>query len=285
MLFKRLEKFYRRWCQGKFIDSAEETLPQKKLRQLQKYKIIGLGQRQVDIYAGLNVMILLLELHRYAQGRDDLTQQIIFYPSDKPEKYPLTTQLLRIINYSDGIKLGNFNSVVGRFLSRANLSGANLSGANLSGADLSSAYLSRADLSSAYLSRANLNSADLRGANLSSADLRGANLRGANLSDADLSSANLSGAILSRANLNSADLRGANLSSADIRGANLRGANLRGADLSSANLSGAYLGDAYLSNEVLGDIRWDENTKWEGVRGLDTAKNVPEALKLQLGLS
>ncbi|XZF60577.1 MAG: pentapeptide repeat-containing protein [Gloeotrichia echinulata DVL01] len=255
MLFKRLEKFYRRWCQGKFIDSAEETLPQKKLRQLQKYKIIGLGQRQVDIYAGLNVMILLLELHRYAQGRDDLTQQIIFYPSDKPEKYPLTTQLLRIINYSDGIKLGNFNSVVGRFLSRANLSGANLSGANLSGADLSSAYLSRANLSRA------------------------------NLSDADLSSANLSGAILSRANLNSADLRGANLSSADIRGANLRGANLRGADLSSANLSGAYLGDAYLSNEVLGDIRWDENTKWEGVRGLDTAKNVPEALKLQLGLS
>ena len=240
MLFKRLEKFYRRWCQGKFIDSAEETLPQKKLRQLQKYKIIGLGQRQVDIYAGLNVMILLLELHRYAQGRDDLTQQIIFYPSDKPEKYPLTTQLLRIINYSDGIKLGNFNSVVGRFLSRANLSGANLSGA---------------DLSSAYLSRANLSRA--------------------NLSDADLSSANLSGAILSRANLNSAD----------IRGANLRGANLRGADLSSANLSGAYLGDAYLSNEVLGDIRWDENTKWEGVRGLDTAKNVPEALKLQLGLS
>ncbi|WYL96605.1 MAG: pentapeptide repeat-containing protein [Gloeotrichia echinulata IR180] len=275
MLFKRLENFYRRWYQGKFIDSEEETLPQKKLRQLQKYKIEELGQRQVDIYAGLNVMILLLELHRYAQGRDDLTQQIIFYPSDKPEKYHLTTQLLRIINYSDGIKLGNFNSVVGQFLSRANLSRADLNGANLSGAYLGDAYLSGAHLSGADLSSAHLRDANLSSANLSRADLSSANLNSANLSDAYLSSADLKGA----------DLRGADLSSANLSSADLRGANLSSANLSSANLGDAYLGDAYLSNEVWAHIRWDENTKWEGVRGLDIAKNVPEALKLQLGLS
>ncbi|HEY9744080.1 MAG TPA: hypothetical protein V6C90_26620 [Coleofasciculaceae cyanobacterium] len=34
----------------------------------------------------------------------------------------------------------------------------------------------------------------------------------------------------------------------------------------------------------LENIFWDENTNWEDVRGLETAKNVPEALKQQLGL-
>ncbi len=47
---------------------------------------IKLGQRQVDIYAGLNVMILLLELHRYAQERDEFKEQMIFYPSGKNQK-------------------------------------------------------------------------------------------------------------------------------------------------------------------------------------------------------
>ena len=189
-LFKRLEKFYGNWCKGKFIDSAEETLPQKKLRQLQKYGIQGLGQRQVDIYAGLNVMILLLELHRYAQEQDDLKKEIVFYPSGQAEGTSKTTQLLRIINYSDCIQLQTFNSVVGQFLRGAYLSGAYLRGAYLSGAVLSSAVLSSADLS------------------------------GADLSDKDR-----------------------------------------------------------------GDIRWDKNTKWDEVKGLDTARNLPEALKQQLGLS
>ncbi len=66
-LFRRLENFYRQWCQGKFIDSAQETLPQKKLQELQKNGIQQLGQRQIDISTGLNVMILLLALHRYGQ--------------------------------------------------------------------------------------------------------------------------------------------------------------------------------------------------------------------------
>ncbi|WP_373526694.1 NACHT domain-containing NTPase [Nostoc sp.] len=234
-LFKRLEKFYVNWCKGKFIDSAEETLPQKKLRQLQKYGIQELGQLQVDIYAGLNVMILLLKLHRYVQGRDDLKKQIIFYPSGEPRENSWTAQVHFIINYSNCIRFESFNSVVGQLLSYANLSRAYLSHANLSDTNLSYVNLNDANLSRAYLSRADL----------------------------------------SRANLSRADL-----SRADLSRANLRGANLRGADLSRANLS-----RAYLSDEVLGDIRWDENTNWENVQGLDTARNVPEALKQQLGLS
>ncbi len=43
--------------------------------------------------------------------------------------------------------------------------------------------------------------------------------------------------------------------------------------------------NADLSDELFGDIRWDKNTKWDYVKGLDTARNVPEALKQQLGLS
>uniref|UniRef100_UPI0039A67869 pentapeptide repeat-containing protein n=1 Tax=Nostoc piscinale TaxID=224012 RepID=UPI0039A67869 len=145
-LFKRLENFYWRWFEGEFIDAPPENFPQKKMRLLQEQGIKQ-GQRQVDIYAGLNVMILLLELHRYAQGRDDLEQEIIFYPSGEPQENTRTTQLLRIINYSEAIQLGNFTNLVGQFLSRANLSGADLSRANLSGADLSHANLSGADLS------------------------------------------------------------------------------------------------------------------------------------------
>ncbi|MEH2400772.1 pentapeptide repeat-containing protein [Nostoc sp.] len=269
-LFKRLEKFYGNWCKGKFIDSAEETLPQKKLRQLQKYGIQGLGQRQVDIYAGLNVIILLLKLHRYAKGQDDLKKQIIFYPSGKPRENSWTPQLYFIINYSNCIQFETFNSVVGQFLSGADLSGAYLSGTNLSRADLSRADLSRADLSGAYL-----NGADLFGA-----DLSGAYLFGARLSRADLFGADLSGADLSGADLSGADLSGADLSRADLSGADLSGADLSGADLFGADLSGADLSD-----KDSGDIGWDKNTKWDDVKGLDTARNVPEVLKQQLGLS
>jgi uncharacterized protein YjbI with pentapeptide repeats len=51
-----------------------------------------------------------------------------------------------------------------------------------------------------------------------------------------------------------------------------------------ANLSGANLSDANLSDRTFGDVKWDENTKWENVRGLDTAVDVPEALRQQLGM-
>lgn len=46
------------------------------------------------------------------------------------------------------------------------------------------------------------------------------------------------------------------------------------ANLSNANLRGAWLGN----------VLWDDETRWEDVRGLETADNVPDALKQKLGL-
>ena len=48
--------------------------------------------------------------------------------------------------------------------------------------------------------------------------------------------------------------------------------------MSGADFTGAVLAD--LNNRIL----WDEETNWEGVRGLESAIGVPEALKRQLGL-
>jgi hypothetical protein len=205
-LFQRLEDFYLRWCEGEFIDIAEETLPQKKTRQLQKQGI-QLGQRQVDVYAGLNAMILLLELHRYAQSRDDLKDKIAFYPCGQEDTEGFEpTRLLRLIGYSNCIGINSFLKTVGQFLR---------------GADLSGVYLIFADLSGAALNDAALNDAALNGANFTMADLSGADLSGAYLSDADLIFADL---IVT-------DLSGANLGGANLSGANLNGANLSGANL------------------------------------------------------
>lgn len=369
-LFKRLEDFYLRWCNGEFIDAPPESLPQKESRLLQQQAQTSLGQRQADVHAGLNVMILLLELHGYARSHDKSQDEIAFYPCGRqgtPEFAP--ERLLRIIGYSHCVSPSAFRAIVGPFLSGANLGGVvltgiDLSGVDFSGADLRSADLSRTNLRGANLSRANLVGASLDGANLSSADLRGANLIGANLrgadlsnaslSGADLSSASLVGASLSRADLRDADLsgaylRGASLQSADLNrayliGASLSGAclsaadlgqvdlsdanlhgadlsdvNLRNADLSGADLIGAYLNGATLcgaslcnaslnsadligadlcgadlssanligaelSDRTAGEVKWSERTKWEDVRGLEAAMNVPEALKHQLGL-
>jgi uncharacterized protein YjbI with pentapeptide repeats len=247
MLFQRLEDFYHRWCQGEFIDAAPEyNLPQKKMLNLAAQNI-AIGLRQVDIYTGLNVLILLLQLHRYAQGRDELKQQINFYPSAKPDTENFfTSQLLRIINYSDALEIGNFSTIVGEFLRGGNFRGAYLGDANLTGVNFSSADLSDAYLGDANLTGVNFSSANLSGANLGDANLSGANLSGANLSRTDLGSTNLSGANLSGANLGRADL-----SHADLNSANLTRANLSHADLSSANLKNSKLSRADLSNTIL----------------------------------
>ena len=171
-LFQRLDDFYLDWCDGKFIDDYTDTLPQKKSRQLHEQGI-KLGQRQVDIYAGLNVMILLLELNRNGWGEDDFKQQIIYY-------------LFRVIHYSDVIKLGTFDSLVGRYFSRINLKGVYLYGVNFSNLNLCDANLSHANLSHANLTNVNLCDANLRHANLRQAKLKNENLKNANLRKANL---------------------------------------------------------------------------------------------------
>jgi hypothetical protein len=156
-------------------------------------------------------------------------------------------------------------------LSGADLSGAHLAGANLTGADLSGDNLSYANLSYANLSEADLSVANLSEARLNDANLTGADLSGANLSGAKLFSANLSGAILSEAYLSGANLSFANLSEANFSRANefAYGANLSEADLSWANLE---------------NIKWDEQTSWPDLSSFKGARNIPEALKKQLGL-
>jgi len=248
---------------------------------------IKTGVRQVDVYAGLNVMILLLELNRYAQSRDDLKDKIAFYPCGRKDTESFDAfRLLYIISYSHSVGFGAFLETVGFFLSDGNFSGANLSltflaGADLTGADLSGANLNGADLSGVSLSFANLSGAELRGSFLCDrADLSGANLSGANLNGADLS-----GVYLSGANLSGAELRGSFFyDRADLIDADLSYTVLISADLSRADLIGASLIDADLTNANLENISWDEDTNWEGVRGVETAVNLPEALKQQLGL-
>ena len=162
-------------------------------------------------------------------------------------------------------------SLSGAKLSDANLGWAKLSGARLGWSNLSEANLFGANLSYANLSEADLSVANLSEARLNDANLTGADLSGANLSGAKLFSANLSGAILSEAYLSGANLSFANLSEANFSRANefAYGANLSEADLSWANLE---------------NIKWDEQTSWPDLSSFKGARNIPEALKKQLGL-
>ncbi|MFN6472566.1 MAG: NACHT domain-containing protein [Nostoc sp. SerVER01] len=190
-LFERLGDFYERWCRGEFISGCPKNLP---LNQMQKFQTekISLDLRQVDIYAGLNIMILLLELHRYAQTKDELKDNIVFYPCGKKDSnYFDRDRLFQIIGYSNSVDVGTFLATVGFFLSGADLEGAYLSGADLEDADLEAANLSRTNLSRTNLSGADLEAANLSHANLSHANLSHANLSGANLEEANLSRAQL----------------------------------------------------------------------------------------------
>ncbi|MEQ9624124.1 pentapeptide repeat-containing protein [Coleofasciculus chthonoplastes] len=290
-LFQRLEEFYLDWCNGEFIN-AEPTsnLPQKKMLQLRKYGSL-MGLREVDIYAGINVMILLLALNRYAQNTDELKGKISFNPCSQIDSDSFEpTRLLRIISYSNSVKLDTFVNIVSQFLSRADLKNVDFTGADFSNADLRNAdftdadfsrtALSRANFSDANLIRVNLSNADLVNANFSDANLSNANLFDANLYSANLTSANLSDALLSKVNLGNADLSNANLSNADLKEADLWNANLYSANLTSANFS-----DADFSNANLDSIIWNANTQWKNARGLETAYNVPEGLKQLLSLS
>ena len=273
-LFNRLNNFYLRWCDHEFLNrTPAENYPQKKWLQLQALEIQS-GLHSVDVYAGLNVLIVLFRLHAQVQlatkGETSPPAEIVFYPCGEEDAGTRDDdRLSKVIFYADAIGIGTFTKIVGPHLSRANLSRANLSRANLSRANLSRANLSRANLSRANLSRANLDSANLDSANLDSAYLYSAYLYSAYLYSAYLDSANLDSANLSRANLDSANLSRANLDSANLSRANLYSANLDSANLDSANLK---------------NITWNEETNWNYVSNLKIARNVPDALTQELDL-
>lgn len=320
-LFQRLHQFYENWCEGSYIDKVPgENLPQSKMMQLKDAEI-ATGLRQVDIYTGLNVMILLFELHRY--GRQDVqfwNEHIKFHPcGDLNSDNAHWSKVLQVISYSQVVSMDIFKHTVGRHLDRADLSGADLTGTdfigiNLFGTNLGGVSLADANLAAANLCEVNLIDANLLGINLRDASVRDSvlsrtNLRDANLRDASLSGnsfiranlcdANLIGANICNGNFRGSNLRDANLSDANLRnasfvGANLEHSNLMDADLRSANLRSANLRDADLRGASacgadfhfanLQDARFNKKTDWKGVSGLETAKNVPEALTQQLGL-
>ncbi|MGB3199305.1 MAG: pentapeptide repeat-containing protein [Nodosilinea sp.] len=261
LLHKRLYDFYWRWSDGEFIDGPPENLPQRKMRSLQNQLFNSwkrLGQRQVDSYVGLNVMVLLLELHRYGlhmkgefphKVKGKLCSSYHFHPCKSPfsvfhcGESLHEIRLLNIINMSRCISDCEFEIVVGP-------------------------HLNYADLSDIYL----YNTVSFE------VNLSGSDLSGSDLSRAQISLSNLSGADISKADLSNADLMNSDLSGAILRGAHLSNANLMGADVRYADLTGATLSDSSTT------LQWDENTLLSEVIGLNQAVGVPDKLKQQLGL-
>lgn len=290
-LFSRLKEFYFDWCNGKFIDAIPDNYPRNKMDSINKYlqKQNRLSLRSIDVYTGLNIMILLLALYRYARTKDKLKQEMSFYSCEKDP-----TQLMRIIGYSDCIELGTFARVVGPFMSYIRLNDADLSGADLGGVNLLGAHLSRANLNGTYLRGTNLENSRLKDTNLKRVNLESANLTNtylidANLSSASLSNANLSNANLCGANLSDAKLNDANLSSAYLGGtnccdanfnrANLSEAQLCSSDLSSANLNGTNVKNADFRGSNLNKIVWDWATNFEKAVKINRARNLSDELK------
>lgn len=258
-LFHRLHGFYQRWHQSEFLDAPpNENLPQKKFLQLLDQDI-PTELRQVDVFAGLNVLIMLFKLHAAAQPKDyrhvlkgTPRPEIWFHPCGDPETESFErNRLLNIIHYADALGVGTFAKTVGPFLASVNLCSVNLCSANLYNVNLDSADLDSADLVRANLYNANLYNANLARATLYGASLIKASLLRANLSRANLYSAYLDSANLSKSTLYKTDLESAYLYSADLSSAYLENTNLKGAFLFRANLDRSFLLSANLDNTNL----------------------------------
>ena len=191
ILFKRLYRFYRAYCRGRWL---EEGIPQAAHAQLQAFER-SLNLLQIDAAVGLNVFLLLCSSAREAQ--------ISFYPCGNPdisEEFD-ADQLLSFINRITPLSPTAFWQRARQSLAKIQLTEACLNQVMLAEANLSLANLSKTELTGINLAGANLQNANLSLANLRSANLSNTNLTGASLEGADLSSANLKGATLTSANL------------------------------------------------------------------------------------
>ena len=123
-LFERLHQFYENWCEGLYIDKAPgENLPQSKMMQLTSAKI-AVGLRQVDIYAGLNVMFLLFDLHRYGQTSQSQTtdERLKFHPCGEPDTDKFEPEkLTKVFDYCKFLGHDSLREIM-----RGHLDGANL---------------------------------------------------------------------------------------------------------------------------------------------------------------
>lgn len=232
-IFQGLYEFYGLWSSGTYIDYCQkEEYCRKKALQLTSFgKSVRL--RHVDLYTGLNIIILLAEFNRHLKEvAKESFGQLVFHPCkssvsseiEDPEKFA------RIIGYSycssfsvagDDIE-SSFSRLASPFLSHVDLNASFLFNCNLSGFDLRQSNLSNADLTGT----------DLRDTKLIGANLQRANLHNANVSQANLDDTKLDNAVLENANFSRASLRESTLIDTDLRFANFSNANLFKADLS-----------------------------------------------------
>jgi uncharacterized protein YjbI with pentapeptide repeats len=256
--FLKLYQLYWDWqhsCKHLYFGSTE----------FEEYNLSDIRDR--DIYTGLNIVILLLELYRYAQTKTYLNEKLPFHlcqkldtSLDKDEE-----SILRIVGYSYFLRKTshnfgaekNFTEAIGPYLSKINLSSVKFQGINLSGANFRNTILAKANLSRSVLVGADLSYSDLSSANLTGCDLRDALLEGTILNDAILEGADLSNLNLTEPNYQSEsdkskglpkpdNLRGINLNSANLRGTVLKGIKLRNSNLSNLILDNNDLSNADL---------------------------------------
>jgi hypothetical protein len=113
-----------------------------------------------------------------------------------------------------------------------------------------------------------------------------------NLSDANLSWVNLNGADLSSTNLRNANFHSTNLSGVNFYNTNLSGVFFPGTNLSNTmlenanleNVTFACISDRPIDCPNMKDIKWNENTRWKGIKGWENVRNIPPELKKQLNL-
>ncbi len=265
-LHKRLYDFYWRWSDGEFTNAESPTHAQRKMHFLRKQMVDHeeiMGQFEIEVYTVLNIMILLWESHRYSIE--------FFHPCYSPaliksddNSWELRPYLLaKIVHLSSSLGHSFFSNYAGPFLNATDLS--------------------KSDLQNISLETCNLHSANLSDACFTNSSLYNANLENANFAysfclNIDLSDANCKGVDFSYTQLESANFRSSNVVDANFFNAVLASANFCFADLREADFSGSRL------SSDSQQIQWNEDTNWEGVKGLESAIGVPEALKRQLGL-
>ena len=237
--FSQLYEFYWDWSEDNRLFESNT------LEHISKSEC---GFRHRDIYVGINIIILLLELCRYARLKKYPMDLLPFHLCHKGgDSLSVDTgKLLRLIGYSYFLNKQsqeynsdeNFTRVVGGYLEKIDLSNAKLTGVNLSNADLRGAILSKADLRRSVLFGADLRGADFRGADLSGCDLREAKLDKVNLNDAVLVGASWS-LDLGNTDFNSADLSHSSFRNANLENATLQNTNLQNTSFRNANLKNA----------------------------------------------
>ena len=303
-VFLCLNAFYLRWCNSLYLNyNDDENHPWSNLQKRQKASGVQLNLKHLDIFTGLNAIILLLEMHRHASRVPELLDKIVFSPcldNDK-DQFESTENLLLVFGYCQSFRLENFwkspseffTASVGRFLEGIDLIGAQLVGINLDRANLKGAKLQTAKLTRTSLCSTNLEAADLTGADLSLSNLREVNIQSADFTDAILTGASIrsvdlrtprsvvgadfTGASLTDVILSGVDLNGCILNCLDLHTFDLRDTDLSDASLQGCNLKGI---DLRTLRSVAGANFTDVDITDDAFTGIDLNRCILDGLDL-----